>query len=266
MHAGMTTDPDSLDTAAQHQLRQPPSQGGYNGHTPRTNSQRQHDGLAHALRQTLDDSKLGSRHKTAPHIAITVTVDAPAPHPPGRYPPGPTQVPAGQPSWSTAPCATAASPDSSSTWPAASNKSATANGPSNLTNASPYKPNGAASAPPPAAPAAPATASPPTTPPPGGKPKPPHYPTPSRSAPAPTTTYTKAPKPFNSKTAAGSTTPAGPNHHEPTDAPDSRVRQPCRRPRRWRGPHPGRPPSAATPPAGAPSRARQTGRTRTPRP
>ena len=82
MHAGMTTDPDNpLDTAA----HQPPNQGDGNGHTPRTKSQRQHDGLAHALRQTLDDSKLGSRDKTAPHIAITVTLDA-LHHTPGALP------------------------------------------------------------------------------------------------------------------------------------------------------------------------------------
>ncbi len=219
MHAAMTTDPDNpLDTAAQHQLRQPPSQGGYNGHTPRTNS----------ANTTASPTPCAKPWTTANSAAATKpppTSPSPSPStpcttPPGRYPPGPTQVPTGQPSWSTAPCATTASPDSSSTWPAASNKSATANGPSNPTNASPYTPNGAANAPPPAAPAAPATASPPTTPPPGGKPKPPHYPTPSRSAPAPTTAYTKATKPSNSKTAAGSTTTAGPNHHEPQRRPE----------------------------------------------
>ncbi len=77
--ATMATDPDNpTDTAAFEQLRAAGWQSGDDlppCDRPRSLAQRRHDALALALRAVLDTGSLGQRDKTAPHLAITISLD-----------------------------------------------------------------------------------------------------------------------------------------------------------------------------------------------
>ena len=80
--AELAVDPDNpTDTAAYAQARQdgwtghdePPGQGCAG---PRSLDQRRHDALRNGLRRLLDSGITGLRDKTAPHLAVTVSLDA----------------------------------------------------------------------------------------------------------------------------------------------------------------------------------------------
>jgi Domain of unknown function (DUF222) len=80
LQAEMATDPDNpVDTAAYAgaaAAAAAPWADAWTGPSPRSRQQRQHDALRLALRRLLDSSALGQRDKAAPHLMVTVGLDA----------------------------------------------------------------------------------------------------------------------------------------------------------------------------------------------
>ena len=77
LQAQLATDPDNpTDTAAAHGRHDEPAEQLYDGTGPRSLKQRRHDALKRGLRRLLDCGALGLRDKVAPHLGVTVGLDA----------------------------------------------------------------------------------------------------------------------------------------------------------------------------------------------
>jgi hypothetical protein len=80
LQAEMATDPDNpADTAGYERLRAEGWEAGDElpaGHGPRSLRQRRHDALKAGLRRLLDSGALGLRDKVAPHVSVTIGLDA----------------------------------------------------------------------------------------------------------------------------------------------------------------------------------------------
>ncbi len=77
LQAQMATDPDNpTDTTAAQGRHDDPAEQRYDGTGPRSLKQRRHDALKLGLRRLLDFGALGLRDKVAPHLGVTVGLDA----------------------------------------------------------------------------------------------------------------------------------------------------------------------------------------------
>jgi len=77
LQAQLATDPENpSDTTAAHGRHDEPAEQLYDGTGPRSLRQRRHDALSLGLRRLLDSGALGLRDKAAPHVAVTVGLDA----------------------------------------------------------------------------------------------------------------------------------------------------------------------------------------------